>query len=135
MAGKPRILVVEDEVAVSKMICKRLELTGYEVLAAYDGWDGLTKAREQQPDLIVLDLMMPKLNGYEVCTLLKRDRLYESIPIIILTAKSKDSDKDEGMACGADAYMTKPFKSEVLLDLIQTFLTKRPGPPASSPVS
>ncbi len=131
MPGKPRILVVEDELAVSKMVCKRLEIAGYEVLAAYDGWDGLTKAREQQPDLILLDLMMPKLNGYEVCTLLKRDRLYEAIPIIILSAKTKEGDKEEGMSCGADAYMTKPFKHEVLLDLIQTFLAKRPGPPSA----
>ncbi|MEO0092904.1 MAG: response regulator, partial [candidate division WOR-3 bacterium] len=114
-----RILVVDDEARVLAVIQKRLESAGYEVITAMDGTEGLKKAREENPDLIILDLILPKLNGYQVCAILKRDSYYKKIPILMLTARSQERDIEEGMRVGADAYMTKPFKNEVLLEQVK----------------
>src|SRR5262245_2555489 len=103
MAEKPRILLVDDEPSIVKMVGKRLEVEGVEVLIAVDGQDGLTKARAESPDLIVLDLMLPQLNGYEVCTMLKQDTRYRHIPIVLFTAKAQEKDEKLGMECGANA--------------------------------
>jgi DNA-binding response OmpR family regulator len=119
-----RILVVDDEVRVLTVIQKRLESAGYEVITAMDGNEALIKARSVNPDLIVLDLILPKLNGYQVCSVLKRDSYYKQIPILMLTARSQERDVDEGMRVGADAYMTKPFKNEILLGQIEQLLAK-----------
>ena len=97
MAEKPKILLVDDEPSIVKMVGKRLEVEGFEVLVAVDGQDGLTKARAESPNLIVLDLMLPKLNGYEVCTMLKQDARYQKIPIVLFTAKTQDKDEKLGM--------------------------------------
>ena len=127
MGEKPRILLVDDEPSIVKMVGKRLEVEGFDVLIAMDGQDGLTKARTQSPDLIVLDLMLPKLNGYEVCTMLKQDGRYQKIPVVMFTAKAQDKDEKLGMECGADAYFRKPFKAQELLEKIRE-LVKRPLP-------
>jgi two-component system, OmpR family, alkaline phosphatase synthesis response regulator PhoP len=119
-----RILVVDDEARIVTVIQKRLESAGYEVITAMDGTEALTKARSANPDLIVLDLILPKINGYQVCSILKRDSYYKQIPILMLTARSQESDVDEGMRVGADAYMTKPFKNEILLGQIEQLLAK-----------
>lgn len=119
-----RILVVDDEARIVTVIQKRLESAGYEVITAMDGTEALTKARAENPDLIVLDLILPKLNGYQVCSILKRDSFYKQIPILMLTARSQERDIDEGMRVGADAYMTKPFKNDILLGQIEQLLTK-----------
>ena len=119
-----RILVVDDEARIVTVIQKRLESAGYEVITAMDGTEALTKARSANPDLIVLDLILPKMNGYQVCSILKRDSSYKQIPILILTARSQERDVDEGMRVGADAYMTKPFKNEILLGQIEQLLAK-----------
>ncbi|MDH5186088.1 MAG: response regulator transcription factor [bacterium] len=119
-----RILVVDDEPKVVTVIQRRLESAGYEVLAAYDGNEALSKARSENPDLIILDLILPKLNGYQVCAILKRDKSYKPIPILILTARSQEEDIEEGMRVGADEYLTKPFKNEVLLAKIEELLSK-----------
>ena len=119
-----RILVVDDEVRIVTVIQKRLESAGYEVITAMDGTEALTKARSENPDLIVLDLILPKLNGYQVCSVLKRDSFYKQIPILMLTARSQERDVDEGMRVGADAYMTKPFKNDMLLWQIEQLLSK-----------
>lgn len=119
-----RILVVDDEARVLTVIQKRLESAGYEVITAMDGNEGLAKARAEKPDLIILDLILPKLNGYQVCSILKRDTYYKQIPILMLTARSQERDIDEGMRVGADAYMTKPFKNEALLAQIEQLLAK-----------
>ncbi|MEO0115775.1 MAG: response regulator [candidate division WOR-3 bacterium] len=119
-----RILVVDDEARVLAVIQKRLESAGYEVITAMDGTEGLKKAREENPDLIILDLILPKLNGYQVCAILKRDSYYKKIPILMLTARSQERDIEEGMRVGADAYMTKPFKNEVLLEQVKQLLAK-----------
>lgn len=122
MAGTPRILIVDDEPSILKMVCKRLEVEGFEVLIAMDGQEGLAKAQAASPDLIILDLMLPKLNGYEVCTMLKQDTRYRRIPILLFTAKVHAKDEQLGVACGADAFMRKPFQGKALMDKIRTLL-------------
>lgn len=119
---KKRILVVDDEAELVKAIEIRLKQADYEVLTAYDGQEGLDKAQKERPDLIVLDLMMPKMDGYKVCGLLKADSRYNKIPIIMLTAKAQEEDMKLGKEVGADAYIMKPFESEVLLSKIKELL-------------
>ncbi|MBI3011064.1 MAG: response regulator [Candidatus Omnitrophica bacterium] len=135
MAEKPRILLVDDEPSIVKMVGKRLEVEGFEVLVAMDGQEGLTKAQTDQPDLIILDLMLPKLNGYEICTMLKQDTRYQNIPIMMFTAKAQDKDEKLGMECGANAYIRKPFRAQELLEKIRGLLAAAspPSPPASQP--
>lgn len=121
MANK-RILIIEDEAEMVEMIKMRLEANNYEVLAAYDGWSGLEMAKKEKPDLIILDLMLPKMDGYKVCVMLKRDQRYMKIPIIMFTARAQESDEKLGFECGADAYITKPFESQTLLSKIKELL-------------
>ena len=120
--GKKRILVVDDEAELVKAIQIRLEQAGYETLVAYDGKEGLEKAHKEKLDLIILDLMLPKMDGYKVCGLLKADTRYDKIPIIIFTARAQESDIKMGQEVGADAYITKPFEYQVLLDKIKELL-------------
>lgn len=120
----PRILVVEDEGELLEFLKMRLEANGYEVIGASDGKEGFEKAIKEKPDLILLDLMLPKIDGYWVCSLLKNDKRHESIPIIILTAKSRAEHSKFARECGADAYMTKPFEVEELLSRIESLIKK-----------
>jgi len=117
-----RILVVDDEVQLVEMVKIRLEANGYEILSAYDGQEALDKARKEKPDLIVLDLMLPKLDGYKVCRMIKFDDRYKNIPIILFSARAQESDKEMGIQVGADAYITKPFEPQVLLSKIKELL-------------
>lgn len=91
--NKKRILLIEDEKDMAYAVTLQLEAKGYEVIAAFDGRDGLDKARTKKPDLIILDLMLPKIDGYKVCRMLKFDNKYKNIPIILFTARAQDSDK------------------------------------------
>ncbi len=122
MPVKSRILIVDDEPSIVKMVGKRLEVEGFDVLVAMDGQEGLNKAQTESPDLIVLDLMLPKLNGYEVCTMLKQDARYQKIPIMLFTAKAQAKDEQLGKECGANAYMRKPFQGKELVDTIRALL-------------
>jgi DNA-binding response OmpR family regulator len=117
-----KILVVDDEVNIVKMLESRLKASGYEVVAAHDGQEGLDKARSEQPDLIILDLMMPKIDGYNVCRMLKFDDRYKHIPIMMVTAKDQESDVKLGFEVRADAYVTKPFDSKALLEKVKEFI-------------
>ncbi len=117
-----RILVVDDEEDLVVMISKALRYKGYEVITANDGQEGLEKAKTQKPDLIVLDLMLPRINGYKVCGLLKKDTRYAKIPIILLTAKANAEDIGLGKKVGADAYITKPYERDVLLSKIEELI-------------
>ncbi len=119
-----RILVIEDEKDLMEALALRLESNNYEVLKAYDGQEGLEKARKEKPDLIILDLMLPKMDGYKVCGLLKSDSRYSRIPIIIFTARALESDKKMGEDLGADAYITKPFDTQTLLGKIRELIAK-----------
>lgn len=123
------ILVIDDERDVIDMLSLSLSKAGLKVRSAMDGVAGLTKAREEQPALIVLDLMMPKMPGLEVCKLLKADPATGTIPIIMLTAKAEEIDRVVGLEVGADDYVTKPFSPRELLLRINAVL--RRGSPAS----
>lgn len=121
---KVRILLVDDEPSIVKMVGKRLEVEGFEVLVAMDGQEAVKKVQTEAPDLVILDLMLPKLNGYEVCMMLKEDTRYQKIPVVIFTAKAQEQDEKLGLACGADAYIRKPFKAQELLDQIRALANK-----------
>lgn len=116
--AKKKILIVEDENDLVEALTLRLEANNYEVLKAYDGQQGLDRAKKDRPDLIILDLMLPKIDGYKVCRLLKFDEKYKKIPVILFTARAQESDKKLGEEVGADAYIIKPFEPKVLLDKI-----------------
>ncbi|NLO86928.1 MAG: response regulator transcription factor [Clostridiales bacterium] len=116
-----KILIVEDEVKIARFVTLELQHEGYEVAVAHDGRTGLQMCESWQPDLLILDLMLPELSGIEVC---RRLRQTSDIPIIMLTAKDDVSDKVMGLDMGADDYMTKPFAIEELLARIRVSLKK-----------
>jgi DNA-binding response OmpR family regulator len=117
-----KILVIDDERQMVDMLKMRLEANNYEVLAAYDGRAGLEKAKSEKPDLIILDLMLPGMDGYKVSGLLKADTRYSGIPVIMFTARARESDREMGKTAGADAYITKPFEPQALLGKIRELL-------------
>lgn len=123
LARPARILVVDDELDVQLVLRKRLESAGYEVETAATGHEALLLANERQPDLVLLDLMLPGIDGFSVCMLLKRDPKLRSTPVLILTARSQPCDLRTGETVGADGYLTKPFSSTELLDRIQDLLS------------
>jgi DNA-binding response OmpR family regulator len=120
--SKKRILVVDDEVDLVETVRFSLELEGYDVLVAYNGEEALNQARKENPDLILLDLMLPKLDGYKVCRLLKFDERYKHIPVLMLTAKIQEKDKATGMETGANEYITKPFEMDELMKKVKGYL-------------
>lgn len=121
MASK-KILVVDDEPDVVSLLKMRLQANQYDVVTGTNGDEGLKAVKEERPDLIILDVMMPPPNGFQVCRMLKDDPEYKQIPIILLTAKAADSDKFWGVESGADAYVTKPYNAEELLNKIKQLL-------------
>lgn len=123
MSGE-RILAVDDSATILQMITAILEGDGYEVITAVDGAEALEKARGEDPDLILLDVMLPKLDGYRVCRLLKFDQNYKHIPIVMLTAKAEDAAMATGIRTGADQYLTKPVEPEALLAAVRAELDR-----------
>lgn len=119
---KKSILLVEDEKDMLDIVKLRLEANDYKVITASDGQQALELARREKPDLIILDLMLPRLDGYKVCGLLKKDARFNKIPIVMFTARAQEEDIKLGKEVGADAYITKPFESEVLLSKISELL-------------
>jgi len=119
---KKRILVIEDEVHIADGIQLNLSIQGYQVKVAVDGIDGLEKWRSWKPDLIVLDIMLPKMNGYEVCNLIKFDEKYKDIKILMLTAKAGEESKNISLETGADEYMTKDLDPDKILQLVSKML-------------
>lgn len=124
--GKSRLLLVDDEEALVELMKVRLEANGFEVSVATDGAQALEIARQYRPDLIILDLMLPKMDGYKVCALLKGDINYSGIPILIFTARAQEGDQKLALEVGADDYIVKPFEPVVLLDKINKLLKKGP---------
>jgi len=122
VSEKKRVLVVDDELDMLMVIKLRLEASGYEVVTATDGLEGLNVARKTKPDLIVLDVMLPKMNGYKVSRFLKFDEEYKHIPIVMLTALAGEEDRSTGIETGANAYITKPFETQELVDTVRRFL-------------
>ena len=127
---KWRVLLVDDEPGIVKLVGKRLEVAGYEVVTALDGEEGLTKARLGRPDAVILDLMLPIKNGMEVCAELKADAATKAIPIIMFTARHEAMDEKLCRECGADAYITKSQQSKALLEQLEALLTRVLARPA-----
>ncbi|MBI1795498.1 MAG: response regulator [Candidatus Eisenbacteria bacterium] len=120
--AKGRILVVDDEIYIVHILDFSLGMEGYEVITALDGEQALEKARAEKPDLIVLDIMMPKLDGYETCKMLKAEAGTKDIPVILLSAKGRNVDQKIGFEVGADDYITKPFSPRKLVERINAIL-------------
>src|SRR3990167_495415 len=118
------LLIIEDEKDIVEAIEYNLKKENFKVSKAYDGSSGLRLAREKKPDLIILDLMLPLLDGFEVCKNLKKETKTADIPIIMLTAKSSEVDKVLGLELGADDYMTKPFSMRELIARVRTILKR-----------
>ena len=121
---KKRILIIEDEEDFSKGLQVILSAHGFEVQTATTGKGGLTLAKTIHPDLIILDIMLPEIDGYKICRLLKFDERYKKIPILMLTARTQEEDEDLGKEAGADAYLVKGQKVEVLMEQIKSLLEK-----------
>lgn len=126
--SKEKVLVVDDDPSLSELLSYNLEAAGYEVLTARDGQDGLRKFYAERPELIVLDVTMPRLNGYEVC---QRVREMSDVPIIMLTAQGREEDVIRGLDMGADDYITKPFQLKVFLARVRSNLRRSQMPPAT----
>ena len=122
MSGKKNILLIDDERDLVETVEMSLKSKGYEVVTAFDGEEGLKVALETKPDIVILDLMMPKMNGYQVCWELKNNEVTKDLKVIMLTAKTQESDKFWGYETGADDYITKPFEMAELVKKIAKFL-------------
>lgn len=120
--SSPKILIIDDEIDLVETIKFPLELEGFQILVAHNGEEGLNLARKENPDLILLDLMLPKLDGYKVCRFLKFDDRYKHIPILMLTARSQEKDRLLGKETGADEYITKPFDLPDLIRKVKKYL-------------
>lgn len=125
---RKKILIVDDESFIVETVKFALEHAGYECLVAYDGIEAVKMTREHEPDLILLDIMLPKLNGFKVCRLLKFDEKYKHIVIIMMTARTQEKDRTLGLETGADEYMTKPFEIDNMLRLVRKYLEPQGQP-------
>ncbi|MBU2600420.1 response regulator [bacterium] len=119
-----KILIVEDDPDIIDILKVTLE-GKYKILEACNGIKAVNMVYEQNPDLVILDINLPEMNGYQVCRLLKEDKNYQSLPVLILTSKSQKRDRFWGMEAGADKYITKPFNPEEVLDCIEELLIKK----------
>jgi len=123
MAGKKRVLAVDDEKLIVLAIRHNLEYAGYEVIEAYDGREAIEAIEAHRPDLVVLDVMMPELSGWDVLTCIREDPELRETPVIMLTALGQDSDEREGLIRGADIYLTKPYEPQHLIELVKRLLS------------
>ncbi len=122
-----RILIVDDEVHIANILRLTLEHEGFEVHTAHDGAEGLRKARELVPDLILLDLMLPSMDGYKVCRLLKFDEKYRHIKVVLVSAMGEAQDRELGRQVGADQYLSKPFKPDELVAEVRRLVGQPAG--------
>ncbi len=125
VAKQPLVLVADDDRLIRELVQFRLERSGYAVVTAEDGDEALRLARERLPDLVVLDVMMPGLNGYEVTRSLRAGETTKRIPVILLTARVQEADVAQGFEAGADDYLTKPFSPQELRARVQAILGRR----------
>lgn len=119
-----RILIVDDDDDVCALAAFKLSAIGHEVLVEHEGEGGLAAIRLERPDLVVLDWMMPRMNGLEVCLAVRSDQDIASVPIILLTAKAQEADVQRGFAAGADDYIVKPFSPRELASRVEALLTR-----------
>ena len=122
---KNRILIVEDEESLLKLESILLSSKGYVVTGVMDGKSALKEIEANRPDLVVLDIMLPEMDGFEVCRQIKEDPVTRDIPVVMLTAKKNSQDQARGMQVGADAYITKPFKSVKVIETIEGLLGRQ----------
>jgi Response regulators consisting of a CheY-like receiver domain and a winged-helix DNA-binding domain len=122
--SRRKILIIEDETDVADLLTLNLRKAGYRISTVPDGASGLQKARDDKPDLIILDLMLPKMSGLEVCRILKSDTATSQIPILMLTAKAEEVDRIVGLEFGADDYVTKPFSPREIVLRIRAILRR-----------
>ena len=120
----PKVLVVDDDPSIQRLVVMTFEMEGWEVVIADDGIAGLAAARSQKPDAILLDVMMPKMDGLSVASELKADPDTSRIPVVLLSAKAQAGDLGAGMAAGADEYITKPFDPLELLDRVAALIAQ-----------
>lgn len=120
----PRILIIDDDPAIAELVAINLELAGYDVNRAEDGLKGHALAVQLQPDLVMLDLMLPKVDGFTVCQRIRRDERISDIPVLMLTALGQTQDKVDGFNAGADDYLTKPFEVEEMLVRVRALLRR-----------
>ena len=120
-----KILIIEDNVTFRKMMQMRLKSEGYETITAEDGLTGLNIARQKKPDLIILDLMLPVLDGHKVCRMLKFDKQNSHIPVLIFTSRDMDEDAEMANNCGADAFVIKTTRSAIVMEVIKKLLAKK----------
>ncbi len=123
--AKARILIVEDDLSLAEVLSYNLRNEGYEVVIAHDGQDGLTRAQLSPPDLVILDVMLPVIDGMDVCRRLRADSATRDVLILMLTAKAEELDELVGLSLGADDFVTKPFSVKVLLERIKALLRRR----------
>ena len=122
---RKRILVVDDEIYIVHILEFSLTMEGYSILTASNGEEALRVIDSERPDLVVLDIMMPKLDGYEVCRRLRQDEQFQELPVILLSAKGRPIDREAGLQAGADDYITKPFSPRKLLEKIRELLERK----------
>src|SRR5579872_968130 len=127
-----RVLLIEDDRDIVELVRYNLEREGFQVAAATDGATGLVQVRKSPPDMLLLDLMLPKLSGLEICRDIRRDQALNRLPILMLTARGEEADRVVGLEMGADDYVTKPFSPRELLARVKALL-RRAEPPADSP--
>ena len=118
MAAKKRVLVCDDDPVILRLLEVNLELEGFEVLTGTNGEEGVEIARREHPDLVILDIMMPRMDGYEACRQIKADEATQQIPVVFLSAKAQASDIEKGKSFGVAEYLTKPFDPTDLTDLV-----------------
>jgi two-component system alkaline phosphatase synthesis response regulator PhoP len=120
-----RILIIEDDPATSRLIDYSLRHEGYQVLRASNGLEGIRKVREEKPDLLILDVMLPGMDGYEICHSLRSHPDTASLPILMFSAKAQGIDKDTGLKVGADDYLAKPADPAEIVKRVENLLAKR----------
>jgi two-component system phosphate regulon response regulator PhoB len=132
--AKTKILVIDDDRSLAEILSYNLKQAGYEVIVAYDGQDGISQAQLKTPDIILLDLMVPVVDGLDVCRRLRSDSATKDTLIVMLTAKAEESDQLIGFSLGADDYITKPFSVKILLERLKALRRRRTAEAASDDV-
>jgi two-component system phosphate regulon response regulator PhoB len=127
-AAKRRVMIIEDDDAIAEVLVHNLEREDYDVVHSADGSEGLRLALESPPDLLILDLMLPGLDGVSICKRLRQQPQTQNNPILMLTAKDEETDQVKGFSVGADDYVTKPFSVKVLLERVRVLLARPKGP-------
>jgi two-component system phosphate regulon response regulator PhoB len=132
--AKTKVLVVEDDKSLADVLAYNLKQASYEVLLARDGIDGLRQAQLKMPEIVILDLMLPGIDGVEVCRRLRSDAATQNMLIVMLTAKAEESDQIVGLSMGADDYVTKPFSVKVLLERMKALERRTKAPPVGNEI-